>query len=150
MLILDLHNDQQLTDGNKDKAKKDAEEFKKMQDAAKEAAKGEDDDEEGKTPAADDLGIKKTDADAGGGCFACCGPRKDDESDSDEAKKSEEEEDNEIPEPVGPQKKSLRPFKIGEADSKEILELKEKLRKEHGGGDVEGEAGEEEKNCNIF
>ena len=30
MLILDLHNDQQLTEGNKDKAKKDAEEFKKM------------------------------------------------------------------------------------------------------------------------
>ena len=64
---------------------------------AKAANAGEDDEEEG-APVDGDQGIKKPDADSGGGCFACCGPRKDDDSDSDKPKDSDEGEDEAIPE----------------------------------------------------
>jgi hypothetical protein len=97
----------------------------------KAANAGEDDEEE--AMAVSDKGIKKPDADDGGGCFACCGPRKDNESDSDEPKDDDEGEEEAIPELKVKEKKSTRPFMIKEADSKTIIEIKEKLRKENGG-----------------
>lgn len=110
MLIVDLHNDQQLTDSNKEKEKRDREALMKLIQEQMEANKGDDDEENEK--ATSEKGIKKPDAEEGGGCFACCGPRKDDESDSDEAKKSDDGEEENIPEPKVKEKKSLRPFMI--------------------------------------